>query len=332
MANTAQLKMLNWGDDLRLPTFTDSAEFMPIVQQLEEYRSPSIPLQSKHLPSLKRNVWFAMKRPEDSSRPGLLCFWPLKKCCIYVQGKRVALMRLRVDPHLLMDNAGLSLFVATLSPSSRNLWIEDTLMWKGRRFHTESFKKRWSIAKQCVDNCIIPDSKLNSGIQIELCTWGPLSSIKSDGSWDLISDDSRTRLYWKGTPQHKKHCTGSQKEIPIEKSADSTDILSIDPPAVLSAEKPDIITHINPPTIVVQDVLVAAANRESGPDQWSLSSSDGVSLGRGLIRKMVISSSLNKSGQHTFVQVSWNSEFNKWEINSIHSGPASASSFFALPK
>jgi hypothetical protein len=320
MANTAQLKMLNWGDDLRLPTFTDPVEFTSIVQQLEEYRSPSIPLQSKHLPSLKRNVWFAMKRPEDSPRPGLLCFWPLKKCCIFVQGKRVALLRLRVDPHLLMDDAGLSLFVATLSPSSRHLWIEDTITWKGRNLSTETFMKRWSIAKQCVDNCIIQDSKLIGGIQIELSAWGPLSSIQPDGSWDLITDDSRTRLYWKGTSHHKKYCTEKSPEVPIEK------------PVPTSEKQTEVITRINPPTLIVQEALVAAAKRESGPDQWSLFSSDGVSLGRSLIRKMSISSSLNNSGQHTFVQVSWNSDFKKWEIVSVHSGPASSSSFFNLSK
>jgi hypothetical protein len=321
MANTAQIKVLNWGDDLRLPTFTEASEFMPIVTQLEEYRSPSMPFQSKHLPSLKRNVWFALKRPDDHSRSGLLCIWPLKKACIFVLGKRVALLRLRIDSQLLANGVGLSLFVATLSPTSRRIWIEDTLVWKGKRLEHESFSQRLNIAKQLIDTYIIPEPQLISGIELELGKWSCLSSVQSDGSWDLISDDSHSRLYWRAA--ESKYSTSDVHSAPTPKLNIPDDSSS---KSISNSISKQIET--SPPTLV----LVANANRESGPDQWSLSSSDGVSLGRALIRKMNISSSMNSSGQHTAAEVSWNADFNKWEILSVHNGPASLSSFFKLPK
>lgn len=301
MTHTAQLKMLNWGDDLRLPTFVEPTEFQPIIEQLEEYRAPSIPFQSKHLPSLKRNVWFALKRPEDRSRAGLLCVWPLKKACIFVLGKKVALLHLRVDEQLLSDGVGISLFVATLSPASRRLWVEDALVWKGRHLDHESFTTRWGFAKQLVDSYLLPDSQRIGGIEIETAKWGALSSMQPDGSWDLLADDSRSRIFWKAS-------------LPVTATATATATV---------------------PKNETARILVVSAKRESGPDQWSLTTSDEVSLGRALIRKMTISSAMNaatkSSGPHTYAEVSWNADFKKWEILSIHSGPASPSSFFIHP-
>ena len=311
MANTAQLKMLSWGDDLRLPTFTDPEESASIVSQLNEYRSPSIPFQSKHLPSLKRNVWYALKRPDDRSRSGLLCVWPIKKCCIFVLGKKVAVIRLRVDSQLMCG--GITLFVATLSPSSRKLWIEDTLSWKGQTLEHEPFSKRWSIAKQWIDNYVIPDSNLISGIELDIGKWGPLSTIQPDGSWDLMADDSRTRLYWRDLPsQTEQHI---ESVHPIEKKCPADKVMV------------DKISVEKAPVVAVAKRILGA-----GPDQWSLLSSDGISIGKALIRKMNVSALLRESSEPPCVEVSWNTDFNKWEIVSIHSGPASKSSFFGTPK
>ena len=100
------------------------------------------------------------------------------------------------------------------------------------------------------------------------------------------------------------------------------------------APAPAPTTKVVPTNVVIQEKekekkpIVARAKRESGPDQWSLSSSDGVSLGRALIRKMNVSSAMNASGTNAHAEVAWNTDFNKWEILSVHSGPASASSFF----
>ena len=318
MANTAQLKMLNWGDDLRLPTFVEPTEFLPIIDQLEEYRAPSIPFQSKHLPSLKRNVWFALKRPEDRSRAGLLCLWPLKKACIFVLGKRVALLHLRVDSQLLGDGVGLSLFVATLSPTSRRLWVEDTLVWKGRHLDHESFTTRWGIAKQLVDSYILPDSQRIGGIEIETGKWGALSSMQPDGSWDLIADDSRSRFFWKAHAKHFAETTPAPAPEPAPKPAPEK-----------QTNTTVAVPELSSP---MKTALVVSAKRESGPDQWSLTTSDGVSLGRALIRKMTISSAMNGSGTHIYAEVSWNADFKKWEILSVHSGPASPYSFFSIHK
>ena len=112
-------KLQNWGDDLRLPSLTNPADTAPLLAQLEQYRKISLPLQSKNLPALKRNVWFALRRPSDKSRTGLIVIWPERSCCVFLAangvghrrdaaatgGSRLALLRLRLDPQLLAPDA-----------------------------------------------------------------------------------------------------------------------------------------------------------------------------------------------------------------------------------
>jgi hypothetical protein len=78
--------------------------------------------------------------------------------------------------------------------------------------------------------------------------------------------------------------------------------------------------------------LVAIATRSSGPDQWTLTSAEGVSLGRALIRTLAVSSALRSAKTDTVrLEVEWNGVFKKWEGRAIAAAgmAASHSSFFA---
>ena len=217
---------------------------------------------------------------------------------------RVALLRVRVDPQLLATGAGLTVFAATLSSAARRIYIEDTLVWKGRNvFAEETFSARWARAIQWIEHYCILDPRLLGGIEIEMAKWNSLSSLKPDGVWELQSDEAGSRRFLWIASNHE----GSTQSV-------------VEPPP---ATVPKL--EIGP--------LVAVASRESGPEQWSLTSADGVDLGRALVRTLAISEHLRSAKtQKLRVEVVWNAIFNKWEIKAMSDLLASHSANFDAPK
>lgn len=312
------VKVQTWGDDLRLPCFINAAETAGLLVELEPLRRQSTPFQSKHVPALKRNTWFALKRPADRTRTGLLCVWPDQQCCVYISGEpptakrptpRVALLRLRVDPQFFAPGAGLTVFAASLSAAARRLWVEDTLIWKGRNVSDETFTTRFRMASQWLEHYCILDPRLVSGIEIEMARWEQLDHIVPTGTWELQADEaSRRRLLW----------IANHADTPLDHALTAAPSTAAAPAA---APKLD------------GGPLVAIATRESGPDQWGLTSADGVSLGKALIRTLEISSAMRSLKNSTArVEVMWNSVFKKWEIREISTGLASHSANFDVSK
>lgn len=289
------IKVQTWGDDLRLPCFINPAETTGLITELEPLRLPSLPFQSKHLPALKRNKWFVLRRP--NTRSGLVVIWPDQKCCIYISGEplnqkrptpRIALLRIRIDPQFLAVGVGLTVFGATLTAESRRLAIEDTILWKGRNvLHTETFSARWALAVQWIEHYCLLDSRLLSGVVIEMAKWGPLNALQPDGIWELQQDEpGRNRYLWIANR-------------------------SVPPPL------PSPTAAVVAPTLEVGP-LVAKATRDAGPEQWQLSTGDGVGLGRALIRTLTVSERLRSTKSHTLhVEVEWRTGFSKWEIKGL---------------
>jgi hypothetical protein len=303
------LKLQNWGDDLRLPTVVSEAHTYPLLEQAESIRKPPIPFQSKHLSALKRNTWYALQRPSDRARTGLLYIWPEAKACIYISGDarpRCALLRLRVDTQFMAAGVGPTVFQATLSAAGRRLWIEDVIAWKGRNvWAEESFSARWKRAAEWLEHYCILDTRLLSGLTIEMAPWNCLDAVRPEGTWELQSDQAgQRRLYWiAGRPDTST------------------------PPAPVAPTPPKV------PVLELAGPLVAIATRDSGPDQWQLESADGVKLGRALIRKMAVSSALREAASKSVaVEVEWNAIFGKWEVRGLSDGVASHSRFFEPPK
>lgn len=311
---TTTVKVQTWGDDLRLPCFISAAETAGLLSELEPLRRQSTPFQSKHVPALKRNTWFALKRPADRTRTGLLCVWPDQQCCVYISGEqpsakrptpRVALLRLRVDPQFFAPGTGLTVFAASLSAAARRLWVEDTLIWKGRHVsNDETFTTRFRMASQWLEHYCILDPRLVSGIDVEMAPWEPLDRVTPTGVWELLQADEagRRRLLW----------IANHSDMHVEYAV---------PAAVVAVPKLD------------GGPLVAVATREAGPEQWGLASADGVSLGRALIRTLDISNTMRSLKSPTArVEVTWNSTFQKWEIREISTGLASHSANFDASK
>ena len=302
----------NWGDDLRLPTFMEP---VTVTDTLEPLRRISHPFQNKHLPVLKRGSWFALKRPADRSRTGLLCLWPEKSAAIFLgsdrnRSSRVALMRLRVDPQFYAAGAGLTVFAATLCPAARELLVEDVLMWKGDDVaNSLTFRKRFSLVNRWIEHYCEADARLLSGLQVRAATWTALDAVTPDGIWEFQQDEAgRKRLMW--LPPRAAD-PGSKHQQYIEHAA-------------------PVITVTDAPA---EGPLVANATKEAGPDQWALTSADGVSLGRALIRTLDVSSALRSCGSTTArLEVEWNAVFGKWEARAIATAAASPNSFFTVQK
>jgi hypothetical protein len=184
---------------------------------------------------------------------------------------------------------GLTVFGATLIAESRRLAIEDTFLWKGRNvLNDEPFNKRWSLAVQWIEHYCLMDPRLLSGIEIEMAKWSPLNTLQPDSVWELQQDEpGRNRYLW------------------ISNRASTQ-------PPVASPLAAAVV-----PTLEVGP-LVANATRDVGPEQWQLSTGDGVSLGRSLIRTLAVSERLRSSKLTKLrVEVEWNAVFSKWEIKGI---------------
>jgi hypothetical protein len=310
------LKLQNWADNLRLPCFMNASETAPLLAAVDSYRKPSIPFQSKHLHALKRNTWYVLRRPADRSRTGLVIVWPEQRCCVFVSGDpptakrptpRVALLRLRLDPQFIAAGTGLTVFTATLSATTRQLCLEDTLLWKGRHvFGEESFHKRIQMAVQWLEHYCILDPRLMNDLDIVVAPWSPLSTLVPEGTWELQSDDE-----------------GSRRLLWIANQAAAIPELS----PMMTPTKTPVMPKLD------GGPLIAVATRESGPDQWGLTASDGVSLGRGLVRTMEVSHALRSVKTNTVrVEVTWISTFNKWEIKGVTFASASHSGEFEMAR
>lgn len=312
------VKVQTWVDNLRLPIFQTVGELTALLSAVEPYRAkPAIPFQSKHLPALKRNVWYVLRRPVDRSRTGHVVIWPAARCCVFVSGDpltpkrphpRVALLRLRIDPQFIAPGTGPTIFAATLSGVARRLWIEDVVLWKGRPVE-EPFSQRVRRAAQWLEHYCILDSRLLDGVEVELAPWAPLAALEPDGVWELQSDEEGARrLLW---------------------IANHTDpILDVSP-----SLRPMTGSAIPAIPTLEEGPLVAVATRESGPDQWALASADGVLLGRALIRRLEVSAALREVRVGTQrVEVRWVGAFGKWEVVGLSTQPTSHSGVLEAAK
>ena len=341
------LRLQNWGDDLRLPSFTQVAapDTGPLLQEIAAHRKTTQPFQRRHLAALKRNQWFALRRPTCRSRTGLLVVWPAKACCVFVApdiphgseqkapyahrkgaprqqpASGMALLRLRVDPQFYAPDAGLTIFAATLSASSRHLWFEDVLLWKGRSVGTlETFTTRLSLMSQWLDHYCIADVKLLGGLRLEVARWQMLDAVKPEGVWEFIADvPGSSRLLWIPRGSDRTPTLGPATTPPVA----ITEELELDRIQLIPAETDVVpVAHTGP--------LIAVATRDtSGPELWTLASAEGIPLGRALIRRLAVSSALRASPIKTQrVEVNWNATFSKWEIIGLADGAACHSSLF----
>ncbi len=321
---TLTIKLQAVGDDLRLPCFVNPNDTTELLQTLDSLRRSVTTFQSKHLPALKRSTWYVCKRPEDKTRAGLLCVWPQQQCCVYITGgqhhTRVFLLRLRVDTQFMAPGTGMTVFSASLSPRTRTLLLEDAWVWKGRNLlEEEPFTERWGKVVQWAEHYCIAEERLMNGVQMELAKWQALETVEPRGVWDFQCDSAGwRRLLWVAT----------RREMVITPKPGSASVVDA---SDSSPAAPSSFTLQAIPEETGSGTRIAVGTKGlGGPDQWNLASADGVALGPALIRKMQVSAALREATTTVLrLEVEWNADFGKWEVQKIASGgTASHSSRF----
>jgi len=203
----------------------------------------------------------------------------------------------------------MTVFAATLSATSRRLWVEDTLIWKGRPIQEEeSFRQRHRKAVQWLEHYAMLDARLLDGLEVAAAPWQSLTALEPEGTWELIQadDPGRRRLYWIAN-----HAPAEYQSPAVAAAAPAAEVPQLDLGAAAGP-------------------LVAIATRQSGPDQWAIASADGKPLGKLLVRTLAVSADLRAvKGNVARMEVEWSAAFGKWEAKRISAALAAHSTQFA---
>jgi hypothetical protein len=212
----------------------------------------------------------------------------------------------------------MTVFSASLSPRTRTLLLEDAWVWKGRNLlEEESFTERWGKVVQWSDHYCIAEERLLNGVRVELAKWQALETVEPRGVWGFQCDSAGwRRLLWIAT----------RREMVITPKPGGANLSMGQSTSNTVLPQPMTDTTSNS-----TDPLIAVGTKGlGGPDQWNLTSADGVALGPALIRKMQVSSALREATSTVLrLEVGWNADFGKWEVQKTVTGTVSHSSRFA---
>jgi hypothetical protein len=337
------LKVQQWGGAFQVEVISDPSVKQTLFGWLtaqdlgpeSQFRFTN-QLDSKKLGVLRNAPLMVAKRP-GSTRTGYLCFYPPLKVAIFVEDSdhrrdqeivrppRTAIIRMRHSPSIY--NNGGSVFAATLNVSDSTLWIEDILLLNGEKlWATQTFTKRWASIKSWFESDWSEDPNLQRGLLIKPRQPHPLTDFSSEPGdvWEFIPDDcGRRRILWKDKRLNAMTIPSyPQKEQPRK-------------PRRQEEKKPDpVIANFTEQKIQVgildtyfptlqnenDGSLIAVAKKETGPDVYSLYSSESKSLGIAVIRKMALSLAMRKYCQEapSRVRVEWCPAFDRWEILDVN--------------
>jgi len=339
------IRLQQWGGSFQVEVISDPSVKQTLFGWLSAHTlGPesqfrfSAQLDSKKMGVLKHASLMLAKRP-GSARTGYLCFYPPLKVAIFIEEAenrkfqdvvkppRTAIVRMRHSPAIY--NSGGSVFAATMNVSDSTLWIEDVLVWEGQQIiDTQPFSKRWTMLKSWFENDWTEDVNLQRGLIIKPRCPQPLESFSSEPGdvWEFIPEDAgRRRLMWKDRRLTKMVISSyPQKEQPIKKRYNNYNTPSEQKPIEPIKEVPVVQVGVLDsyfPSLPQENdgSLIALAKKESGPDVYSLHSSDSKPLGMAVLRKMALSLAMRTHCQDTTrVRVEWNTNFDRWEIVDVN--------------
>jgi hypothetical protein len=161
-----------------------------------------------------------------------------------------------------------------------------------------SFAERWLMVAQWHGHFCIADEGLLGGVKLVLAKWGSLANMRNEEgtAWYIQPDTAGARRLL--------HIIPTNKPIAAPKSSGPMFTTEV------AHKKQTPPPHPSPSTS-----RVAVAVRGTGPDQWTLTSAEGISLGKALIRKLDVSAVVRETTSVSVrVEIIWNETFKKWEI------------------
>ena len=334
------VKVQRWGGAFQVENISDPSVKQELFGWMANHEMGpqsqwrfSVSLDSKKMGVLRNAYMTCSKRP-GPARSGYLCFYPPMKVAIFVEDverrgqeqeprpPRTAILRMRHSPHVYAT--GGAIFAATLAISDSTLWLEDVLMAQGKNIWMDhTFSRRWQLLQNWFTQDWSEDLALQRGLAIKPREIVPLELFKSEAGdvWEFIPEEAqRRRFIWKDKRlQPVTLSSYPQKPQQIKQRPQYQQKAAKEEPVKVEPTKVGILDTYFPSLPSADDgSLIALAKKDlSGPDVYTLWSSDGKQLGIAVIRKMVISLEMRKHPESVRVRVTWNSSFDRWEITDV---------------
>jgi hypothetical protein len=261
--------------------------------------------------SILKNNTFFVHTYTTKVEPGFLVFLPNSQPIFirYNLSKRERLqtkgnplcyvLRLRVSAEV---NSG-SVFVVSVDTINHNMLFEDIYVWKNRNvFENETFTQRRTIMKEFVEKHWMPDVRLLGGLISDIISPKSFSYIKElEKSTEfmnihLIPDSpGKRRFVFRMNETQAKITEGFYGRNDIKKQ----EIKKQEP-----SKKNTFAKAIKIPDI---------------PDLYELYDNEGNSLSRAAVQQLQLSKELkNSSEKEIMVNISYNEDFNRYEIISLY--------------
>ncbi len=251
---------------------------------------------------MERDVWYWLE-PVAGGRVGFLVFQP-KQPVVWIdeQFKQSYVVQMRVSASVYQKT---SVFIASLNKSDGLLRIEDAWIYAGSSHLEAPFTQRWERVLDFFGMAYKEEPQLQQGLRIEPATFLPLNSIQS-----LYSSQSVPAVLFAQGESAVRRLRVQMETV----AAPSIPIKAQARPPKKHVDVPSAPMFINEDD--ANDSVARIVPHEEYPDTYNLWI-NGVKKGYAAVQDLELSRDLRiaaRDVKELFVKVSWNDEFNMYEI------------------
>lgn len=206
-------------------------------------------------------------------------------------------LRMRVSQEIYKG----SVFIVSLDVVNHSMLIEDVYVYKGTNvFNGETFTERRKYMKDFVQHHWIPDARLMGGIVTNIMNPLPLSELKN-----MTDIQDYTKVFLIPDTAGKRRFTFTLN--------DSIAKINEGYYGRQTSEK-----IVNPPIVQTKPTYAKAVRDAILPDVYELFDVDGKALSKACVQQLDLSKKLKDFSGDIMVNISFNEDFNKYEIIGLH--------------
>jgi hypothetical protein len=250
---------------------------------------------------MERDVWYWLE-PVAGGRVGFLVFRPTQPVVwIDEQFKQSYIVQMRVGTAVYQKT---SVFIASLNKTDGLLRIEDAWIYAGESYLETPFTQRWERVLDFFGMSYKEEPQLQQGLRIEPATFLPLNSLQS-----LYSSNSVPAVMFA-----QGEAAVRRLRVHMEIEAGSSAKTTRPPKKEVAAAVPTAPMFVNEDE--TDESIARIVAHEEYPDTYNLWI-NGVKKGYAAVQDIELSRELRnaaKDVKELFVKVSWNDEFNMYEI------------------
>lgn len=251
---------------------------------------------------------------QAAGRVGYLLLLP-KRPAVWLdeQMKQCFRIPLRVSQSIFQQR---TIFIATLNRSEGRLTLDDCWEWKGQSMIGKPFTKRWELVRDFFSAEFKEDERLQRGLQIEPAVWYPLLEFES-----LCSTGALDWIHWQ-----PEHTASKRLRIELKERMDA----QTTPLAQTSHKTSQKESRPPQPSAETATLTARAVANPDMPDTYTLFTAENTEKGTAAVQRFTLSKQLRdvlaqKEQKEVFVEVEWNTEFEKWQITGVAAQQAAAS-------